>query len=621
MPFWEGMTRGFQQGVPLGIRAIESAGDVERWERQFGLREKEAKAQEEEREMLRNQKQSLEDLAAAFELHKQGQDEPALARLQNIYKRIPDGVEIKAIHQPKKAAQAGFAYGYPGSAWANEELVVQVNTPEGKDKFIPHRNTKEAVDEYLMQALAFLQPQTYIKTMMNLQEGIRTFNEQQAINPEVLKDKQGNITGYRLFQKDKNGKIQRQTLSLEQYNAMFGGVGAGRGMSEKERTEYTRAQQEAADRNATEKPYLGQDGKYWIARHRVNEEGTVVKEIVPYGSPAPPMSPEMTKLYGLGITKPTTEQREIVAGLRARPGARKPTAVSAASWVKLADGRVGWIDTENQFHHVEGLTDVPKGELTERNIAAIRGAAVKEYNRVFGEREAANRRQMYIIQRDEREGTLRGAELETAKRALNADMSEIPNMQDYIEEYVNRVLPPQQEPIKPSQVPGGVTPPSEKFQPQAEPGVRVFHNKETDKWIQLYPDGRQVEITPPSGAVYKMKMPREKGPGYFGELKRAQGGVSTEISVGVDFGQGETEIPLLVPTLTKDEINYLLTKSPSDSDLLTTPTGQAVYRKAVDHAKGRITEGKSPFAQPGEQKAQGIVEPTTRRRKKKKKKR
>ena len=41
----------------------------------------------------------------------------------------------------------------------------------------------------------------------------------------------------------------------------------------------------------------------------------------------------------------------------------------------------------------------------------------------------------------------------------------------------------------------------------------------------------------------------KKGPGYFGELKRPDGSVSTEISVGVGFDDGEHEIPTLVPTL------------------------------------------------------------------------
>jgi hypothetical protein len=83
-----------------------------------------------------------------------------------------------------------------------------------------------------------------------------------------------------------------------------------------------------------------------------------------------------------------------------------------------------------------------------------------------------------------------------------------------------------------------------------------------------------------------------KGKGFLGELKRPDGDVSTEISVGVNIGGKEMEIPTLVPTLTKQEINHLL----AGGD----PT-EAIIQKAVGHAKTRIAQGKSPFAQPGEE--------------------
>jgi len=48
---------------------------------------------------------------------------------------------------------------------------------------------------------------------------------------------------------------------------------------------------------------------------------------------------------------------------------------------------------------------------------------------------------------------------------------------------------------------------------------------------------------------------REKGLGYFGKLKRPDGRVSTELSIGLtgpEFNWKETEVPSLVPTLTKE---------------------------------------------------------------------
>jgi len=82
-----------------------------------------------------------------------------------------------------------------------------------------------------------------------------------------------------------------------------------------------------------------------------------------------------------------------------------------------------------------------------------------------------------------------------------------------------------------------------------------------------------------------------KGPGFLGTLKRPDGHISTELSIGVGIDGKEIEIPSLVPTLTKDEINYLLKGNK--------PT-KRIVDKAIKHAMKRINDGKSPFAQRGE---------------------
>lgn len=78
-----------------------------------------------------------------------------------------------------------------------------------------------------------------------------------------------------------------------------------------------------------------------------------------------------------------------------------------------------------------------------------------------------------------------------------------------------------------------------------------------------------------------------KGVGYFGALKRPDGGFSTELSAGVDFGHGEVEIPLLVPTLSRAEVAHLL-KGGEPTD--------AIFEKAERFAIDRMKSGKSPFA-------------------------
>ncbi|WP_027178764.1 hypothetical protein [Maridesulfovibrio bastinii] len=84
----------------------------------------------------------------------------------------------------------------------------------------------------------------------------------------------------------------------------------------------------------------------------------------------------------------------------------------------------------------------------------------------------------------------------------------------------------------------------------------------------------------------------KKGLGYFGPLKTPDGKVATELSIGVDFDGREVEIPSIVPTLTRDEINHLI----SGGDVT-----DEIAKKAIDYAKQRMKQGKSPFAEDGEQ--------------------
>ena len=82
-----------------------------------------------------------------------------------------------------------------------------------------------------------------------------------------------------------------------------------------------------------------------------------------------------------------------------------------------------------------------------------------------------------------------------------------------------------------------------------------------------------------------------KGEGYFGKLPtKNRKGYSTELSIGVHFDGKERLIPSLVPTLTEEEKDYLLGGG---------KTTKSIMDKAVEHARMRIGEGKSPFADNG----------------------
>lgn len=90
-----------------------------------------------------------------------------------------------------------------------------------------------------------------------------------------------------------------------------------------------------------------------------------------------------------------------------------------------------------------------------------------------------------------------------------------------------------------------------------------------------------------------------KGSGFFGPLKRPDGRVSTEISVGVNIDGKEVEIPTLVPTLTEHEKKWLLTNDLSDPHRIP----DSIIAKAEAHARERLKQGKSPFADESESAA------------------
>jgi len=89
----------------------------------------------------------------------------------------------------------------------------------------------------------------------------------------------------------------------------------------------------------------------------------------------------------------------------------------------------------------------------------------------------------------------------------------------------------------------------------------------------------------------------QKGNGWLGVLQRPDGkGVMTEFTVGTKINNKEMDIPTLVPTLSKEEVNYILNSKEGDRKLFRTPMGRQIMDKAIAHAEGRVKEGKSVFA-------------------------
>jgi len=81
-----------------------------------------------------------------------------------------------------------------------------------------------------------------------------------------------------------------------------------------------------------------------------------------------------------------------------------------------------------------------------------------------------------------------------------------------------------------------------------------------------------------------------KGQGFLGPMTANDGRTMTELSVGVNMDGQEVQIPLMVPGLTQQELQFLQS-GPSPDQI-----PRSILDKAVAHAQQRMSQGSSPFA-------------------------
>lgn len=82
-----------------------------------------------------------------------------------------------------------------------------------------------------------------------------------------------------------------------------------------------------------------------------------------------------------------------------------------------------------------------------------------------------------------------------------------------------------------------------------------------------------------------------KGLGYYGEIPGVglnQGYTMTENSIGVNLDGQELEIPTIIPSLTMEELELILSGGMNDE----------IVGKSIKHARDRISKNLSPFAGP-----------------------
>lgn len=97
------------------------------------------------------------------------------------------------------------------------------------------------------------------------------------------------------------------------------------------------------------------------------------------------------------------------------------------------------------------------------------------------------------------------------------------------------------------------------------------------------------------GYGFRYNSTQPKGQGFLGPLQRPDGGVMSEYSVGMNVGGHETELPSIVPTLTREELLAILQSQEG------TQLPASVFQKARAYAEQRLKNGQSPFAAEGEQ--------------------
>ena len=84
-----------------------------------------------------------------------------------------------------------------------------------------------------------------------------------------------------------------------------------------------------------------------------------------------------------------------------------------------------------------------------------------------------------------------------------------------------------------------------------------------------------------------------KGNGHLGPIPMKDGSTATELSTHVSVDGNEMFIPLLVPTLSKKELEFIT----NGGDLhAKSAVLEGIQNKAIDYAMKRIQQGKSPFA-------------------------
>ncbi len=122
----------------------------------------------------------------------------------------------------------------------------------------------------------------------------------------------------------------------------------------------------------------------------------------------------------------------------------------------------------------------------------------------------------------------------------------------------------------------------------------LYYTPKESKSRRGYQAGGSVE----DPSMYRSDGSKKSARGFLGPVKNnVEGGTMTEVSVGMEINGKEMEVPTMVPTLTKKEIETLANMK-LEGNAKNIP--ESIIMKAKQHALQRIEQGLSPFYQDGE---------------------
>ena len=118
--------------------------------------------------------------------------------------------------------------------------------------------------------------------------------------------------------------------------------------------------------------------------------------------------------------------------------------------------------------------------------------------------------------------------------------------------------------------------------------LNVLKRKQYQKGSEVRGDGLRAD-----GSAKSMM-------GYLGPIEnKVSGGTMTEFST--DWEDVGIEIPTMVPTLSKKEIEYMQNMKPGQGwNVKENPMDKQIINKAREHARMRLEQDKNPFYQDGE---------------------